>query len=146
MPDTGDVIDVLLAQHGLIREVFGQVHDADAGERAKLFDDLVYLLETHDTGEQRTVHAALRDQVPDGADAAEARIAEERAADEALAELKAIGVAGDGFEDKFDLLHLAVLHHVAREEQDEFPLLRQHVAADRLHAMAVELRAIQNQQ
>jgi uncharacterized protein with von Willebrand factor type A (vWA) domain len=143
-PDTGDVIDVLLAQHGLIQEVFGQVHDAAPDERAKPFDDLVYLLEAHATGERRTIHAALREQLT-ARETADARIAEEDEIEAALGALKSLGVDGDGFDDGFDRLHLAVLTHTANEERDEFPLLRRHIEADRLRAMAGELTAIQDQ-
>lgn len=143
MTGTGDVIDVLLEQHGLVKEMFGRVHAATGDDKGKLFDDLVYLLETHETGEQQTVHAVMRDQVTDGGEIAEARMAEESEADQALAKLKALGVAGPGFADKFDAFHQAVLAHATHEENDEFPRLRQLVPAEQLHTMADELRSIQ---
>jgi hypothetical protein len=146
MPDTDDAVDMLLEQHGLIREMFGQVHDADRATKAKLFGDLVYLLEAHETGEQQTVHAVMRDQVADGADVAEARVAEETEANRALAELKAIGIDDPGFDEKFDMFHQAVLAHAAHEEDDEFPRLRQLIPAEQLHMMAGELQSIQAMQ
>ena len=145
-PEHEDVVDVLLEQHGLVKEMFGRVHAAEADTKAKLFDDLVYLLATHEAGEQKTVHVVMRDQVTDGGEVAEARVAEETEATEALAELKALGVDAPGFQDKFDMFHQAVLAHATHEEEDEFPRLRQLIPAEKLHMMAGELRSIQAMQ
>jgi hypothetical protein len=85
----------------------------------------------------------MRDQVVGGGEIAEARVAEEQEANRALAELKALGVDGPGFDATFDAFHQAVLAHATHEETDEFPRLRQLVAVERLHSMADELRSIQ---
>jgi hypothetical protein len=143
MPDTGDIVDVLLEQHEVVKHLFIKVQGAWGDDKKKFFDELVEMLETHEKGEQETIHVAMRDTVTDGDAIAEARVEEEKHAEQALAELTAIGVEHPDFEGKFESFHKAVLDHATHEEEDEFPRLRQWVTAERLHMMADELRSIQ---
>jgi carbon monoxide dehydrogenase subunit G len=140
--DQGDIVDVLLAQHEHIKEAFTGVQASSGDAKEQLFTGLTDLLHTHETGEQQVVHPVTRASTPDGPQIATARVEEERQADLAVAELKALGTGHPLFDAKLAAFHQAVLAHATNEERDEFPRLRQ-LPAERRQAMADELQAAQ---
>jgi hemerythrin superfamily protein/carbon monoxide dehydrogenase subunit G len=140
--DQGDVVDVLIAQHQHVREMFARVQSAAGDTKKRHFDSLAELLRVHETSEQQVVHPVTRESTPDGQQVAGARIDEELQADRAIAELEALGVDDPQFDVKLEALHRAVLAHAAHEEQEEFPRLRM-LTVERRQAMADELRAAQ---
>src|ERR1043166_9061054 len=135
---TGDVVDVLLVQHGEIEDAFDEVMRVEIEDRSAAFDRLRGMLVAHEEGEQKVVHPLLRERGAD--EMAEARLAEEQAADEMLAELNARGVDDPGFEERFDALRTAVLDHAHHEQDTEFVWLREHVTEEQLHLLADQLR------
>ncbi|SCG76503.1 hemerythrin domain-containing protein [Micromonospora coxensis] len=148
MPDTDapatpgpqeDVVDLLLAQHARIEQLFLLVIGST---RRDAFDDLVKLLAAHETAEEEVVHPLARTLPGGGGDAmVDERLDEERQAKETLKTLIAGGVDADGFDVGIILLRDAVLTHARYEERYEFPRLRQHVPADRLRSLATAVRA-----
>ncbi|MGC4807922.1 hemerythrin domain-containing protein [Micromonospora sp. DT233] len=137
-----DVVDLLLEQHARIEQLFLLVIGGTGEVRRDAFDDLVKLLAVHETAEEEVVHPLARDLPGGGGDAmVDERLAEERQAKETLQTLIAGGVDADGFDTGIILLRDAVLTHARYEERYEFPLLRQHVPADRLRALATAVRA-----
>lgn len=143
MPDLpgDDVVDLLLAQHARIEELFLLVSGGTGEARKDAFDDLVRLLAVHETAEEEVVHPLGR-TLPGGNDAViDERLAEERQAKEMLRTLIDGGVDADGFDAGIVLLRDAVLTHARYEERYEFPRLRQHVPPDRLRALAGAVRA-----
>ncbi|MBM0203134.1 hemerythrin domain-containing protein [Micromonospora sp. NPDC051227] len=151
MPDTGtpatpgpeeDVVDLLLAQHAQIEQLFLLVIGGTGDTRRDAFDDLVKLLAAHETAEEEIVHPLARTLPGGGGDAmVDDRLDEERQAKETLQTLIAGGVDADGFETGIILLRDAVLLHARYEERYEFPRLRQHVPAGRLRSLATGVRA-----
>ncbi|MGN9804864.1 hemerythrin domain-containing protein [Micromonospora sp. L32] len=151
MPDTDapatpgpeeDVVDLLLAQHARVEQLFLLVIGSTGDTRREAFDDLVRLLAAHETAEEEIVHPLAR-TLPGGGGAAmvDDRLDEERQAKETLKTLIAGGVEADGFDTGIILLRDAVLTHARYEERYEFPRLRQHVPADRLRTLAATVRA-----
>lgn len=137
-----DVVDLLLAQHARIEELFLLVAGGEGEAQRAAFDDLVRLLAVHETAEEEVVHPLARGLPGGGGDAqVEERLAEERQAKEMLRELVDGGVAADGFGPGLLLLRDAVLRHARHEERYEFPLLRQHIPAKRLRRLATAVRA-----
>ncbi|MFY1627567.1 hemerythrin domain-containing protein [Micromonospora sp. WMMD735] len=151
MPDTDapatpgpeqDVVDLLLAQHARIEQLFLLVIGGTGDARRDAFDDLVKLLAAHETAEEEVVHPLARTLPGGGGDAmVEDRLDEERQAKQTLKTLIAGGVDADGFDTGIILLRDAVLTHARYEERYEFPQLRQHVPAERLHSLATAVRA-----
>jgi len=141
-----DVIDVLLAQHEEIRQAFTRVHTATVADKAGLFANLVALLRLHETAEQTVVHPVARAEVSRGDEVVGQRVAEETEADRVIARLSEMGTDHAGFDTAFAVFHQAVLDHAENEETQEFPQLRRNVPADTLHALAAQLRAVQNSQ
>ncbi|MET8234284.1 hemerythrin domain-containing protein [Micromonospora sp. NPDC005298] len=151
MPETGtpatpgpeeDVVDLLLAQHAQIEQLFLLVIGSTGDTRREAFDDLVKLLAAHETAEEEVVHPLARSLPGGGGDAmVDDRLEEERQAKETLRTLIAGGVDADGFDTGIILLRKAVLTHARYEERYEFPQLRQHVPAERLRSLAAAVRA-----
>jgi hypothetical protein len=135
-----DVIDVLLAQHERIRELFGQVTAADGARRRELFADLVRLLAVHEAAEEELVHPMARKGavVPDLIVAA--RRDEERQAKRDLAELYDMGTDHPHFAAGLERLRSLVLEHVGLEEREEFPAMRLAVPPGQLVEMAGRVR------
>jgi hypothetical protein len=140
-----DVVDLLLAQHAQIEELFLLVTGGDGEARRDAFDDLVFMLAVHETAEEEVIHPLARKLPGGGADAlVEERLAEERQAKEMLKELVNGGVQAEGFGAGILLLREAVLGHARHEERYEFPLLRQHIPAKRLRRLATAVRAAES--
>jgi hemerythrin superfamily protein len=141
VPESDDVVDLLLAQHARIEQLFLLVSGGDGETRKDAFDDLVRLLAVHETAEEEVVHPLGR-SLPGAGDAViDDRLAEERQAKEMLQTLIEGGVDAAGFDEGLLLLREAVLTHARHEERYEFPRLRQHLPADRLRSLAAAVRA-----
>jgi hemerythrin superfamily protein len=143
VPDTvppDDAIDLLLAQHARIEELFVLVAGSDGDTRREAFEDLVRLLSVHETAEEELVHPLTR-TLPDSDALVDDRLAEEREAKETLRTLVDGGVDAPGFDAGLLLLRKAVLTHARYEERYEFPRLRAHVPAARLRGLADAVRA-----
>ncbi|MGW2624455.1 hemerythrin domain-containing protein [Micromonospora taraxaci] len=150
MPDTDapttpgpeeDVVDLLLAQHAQIEQLFLLVIGGTGDTRRDAFDELVKLLAAHETAEEEVVHPLARTLPGGGGDAmVDDRLDEERQAKETLRALISGGVDADGFDTGIILLRDAVLMHARHEERYEFPQLRQHVPAERLRSLATAVR------
>jgi hemerythrin superfamily protein len=136
-----DVIDVLLAQHARIQDLFGQVITARGQDRRAAFEELTRLLAVHETAEEEIVHPTARRTINAGDAVIDDRLAEEHHAKEILAQLQDLDPADPGFDQKLSTLRIAVLQHATREERYEFKHLRHHVDPARLRAMATALLA-----
>jgi hemerythrin superfamily protein len=141
MTQADDVVDVLLAQHARIEDLFHQVLVSRGDLRRAGFEQLVVLLAVHETAEEEIVHPSARVSMPDGDGVVDDRLSEERAAKELLAQLQDVDPDDPRFEPAFGRLRMAVLEHAKREERYEFPHLRHRIPADRLRTMGAALLA-----
>ncbi len=137
----GDVVDLLLAQHARIEELFKATIEATGAARREAFEDLVHLLAVHETAEEEVVHPLARGSIDAGDEVVGARLAEEHAAKELLAHLYDEGVEDAGFDAGIVRLRDMVLAHATYEERYEFTHVRQGVGARRLRAAARAVRA-----
>jgi hemerythrin superfamily protein len=119
--DESDVIELLLAQHGMIRNLFDEVELASGEERAEAFTRLVRLLAVHETAEEEVVHPFARRAVDGGDGIVDDRLAEENQAKQLLQEMDKAGVDAPGFKDNLLALRGAVEAHARSEERYEFP-------------------------
>ncbi|HEX5741295.1 MAG TPA: hemerythrin domain-containing protein [Pilimelia sp.] len=134
-----DVIDLLLAQHARIEELF-TVLRAAPDNRTELFDELVRLLAVHETAEEEILHPYAR-RLFDGANAmVEDRLAEEHTSKEMLARLYDGGVDAPDFAVGLDALRREVLTHAAYEQRYEFPAIRAAADAGTLRTMAAAMQ------
>jgi hemerythrin superfamily protein len=135
-----DVVDLLRAQHREIVSAFTVVRDAPEHDRNEAFAALVERLLQHERAEQAVVHPVLQALAGEAGEVAEARVAEEKAADRALASLISRGVNDPDFEAGLASFQQMVQDHAEHEESREFPLLRDLVPAHELRQMAGQVR------
>jgi hemerythrin superfamily protein len=143
LPATGDIVDILLAQHAEVLAVLDEVRKGSGEQRAGAFSRLQALLHTHERGEQEVVHPVTRGVVEDPEIVAD-RVREEQQADLALAELRGLDLDSAAFDERFREFRDAVIAHAGWEERVEFPALRQSRTAEQLLAMANRLRTVQS--
>jgi hypothetical protein len=138
-----DVVDLLVAQHARIEELFLLVAGSAGATRREAFDDLVRMLAAHETAEEELVHPLSRGVVDGGDARVDDRLEEERQAKEMLSTLVDAGVGSEGFDTGLLLLRDAVLIHARHEERYEFTQLRAKVPATQLRALAAAVRAVE---
>ncbi|TDD29185.1 hemerythrin domain-containing protein [Actinomadura sp. KC06] len=137
---TEDVIDLLRAQHGRIRDLFDQVLNSDGQARKDSFRELVRLLAVHETAEEEIIHPVAR-KLPGGEGIVDDRLAEEREAKELLAELDGMDTDDPGFLKSIDKLRIDVLTHARAEERYEFDRLKAQFTPAQLRGFAAAVRA-----
>ncbi|RFU37407.1 hemerythrin domain-containing protein [Actinomadura logoneensis] len=140
--NTEDVVDLLRAQHGRIRDLFDEVKNSDGQARKDAFQELVRLLAVHETAEEEIVHPSAR-SLPGGDGIVDDRLAEERAAKEALSELDGMDTDDPRFLPKLDALRVDVLTHARAEERYEFDRLKDQFSPAQLKGFAAAIRAAQ---
>ncbi|GAB3651599.1 hemerythrin domain-containing protein [Glycomyces tarimensis] len=136
-----DVIELLLGQHQLIRELFVEVQSHTGERRREAFGRLVRLLAVHETAEEEVVHPLARRKIDAGEQIVEERLHEEHEAKEVLARLEDMDFDSVEFDDTLAQLRTSVLEHANREEVYEFRYLRAQYEPDRLQSLAKQVRA-----
>jgi hemerythrin superfamily protein len=137
-----DVVDLLIAQHSRIRDLFAEVKAAQGEGQQEAFHRLRRMLAVHETAEEEVVHPAARMVLAGGnAGLVDDRLAEENEAKKMLSELEGMQPGQPGFSDRLEKLRLAVLEHARAEERYEFMRLRDKLDRSRLRAMAASVKA-----
>ncbi|GAA2825865.1 hemerythrin domain-containing protein [Nonomuraea rubra] len=136
-----DVIDLLLAQHAMIRDLFDEVEQAPAGQRGEAFTRLVRLLAVHETAEEEIVHPYARRKIDGGDGVVDDRLEEENQAKELLSRMDQAGPDAPDFMDNLLMLRAAVEAHARSEERYEFTQLRGHTTEAERRSMAVGVKA-----
>jgi hemerythrin superfamily protein len=136
-----DVVDLLLAQHAEIRQLFADLRGGRGERKRELFQDLVRLLAVHESAEEELIHPLARRHIESGGALVDRRLAEEQEAKRALADMYEMGVEHPEFDDRLYVLGLAVIEHATHEEREEFPYLRRILEADELQKLAGAVRA-----
>ncbi|MFI7614388.1 hemerythrin domain-containing protein [Nonomuraea terrae] len=139
-----DVIELLMAQHGQIRDLFDEVEQAPPEKVAAAFDRLTRVLSVHETAEEEIVHPYARKKLDNGQGVVADRLEEENRAKRLLLELHKKGVDDPGFWDGLARLRTAVTAHARSEERYEFARLRAGTTAMERRAMAAAVRAAES--
>jgi hypothetical protein len=134
-----DVIDILLAQHSRIRELFTEVKGSDGGLKKRTFDELRALLATHETGEELILRPVSGNDA--GNEVADALNHEEENASRQLADLEKMDPVSAEFDRSFAAFEQAVLGHAQHEETEEFPAVREREDPDKLVSLGRIFRA-----
>jgi hemerythrin superfamily protein len=118
-----DVLDLLIEQHEVVRELLSTIATCPSSERAEPFEMLARLLAVHETAEEEVVHPRVRG-IDDAAKAlVQSRVDEESAAKKVLADLEKMDPASSEFELAFLKFQQDVEFHAENEESTIFPLL-----------------------
>ncbi len=138
------VTDLLREQHETVRQMFDALESLEGDERAELFACLRRTLAVHETAEEMVVYPAARELGGDAASVADARIAEEDEAKQALADLEKLGPDGDGFGVQLLSFRRAVEEHAEAEEDELFPLLDRGHTIERLRQLADSVLVVED--
>ncbi|MGI5282017.1 hemerythrin domain-containing protein [Nonomuraea polychroma] len=144
MPETmgeSDVIDLLLAQHAMIRDMFDEVEQAPPDRRGEAFTRLVRLLAVHETAEEEIVHPYARGKIDGGDGVVEDRLTEENEAKQLLQQMDQAGPDAPDFTENLAALRAAVEAHARSEERYEFIQLRAHTTEAERRGMAAGVKA-----
>jgi hemerythrin superfamily protein len=136
-----DVVDLLIAQHMQIRDLFLDVEAATGDARHEAFHRLVRLLAVHETAEEQVVRPLTRLSVDGGNQIADDRLAEEHNAKQTLATLEEMGPDAPEFPQLLNQLRIDVLDHASKEEAYEFRYLRRNVPTAQLLALTAAVKA-----
>lgn len=136
-----DVIELLVGQHMLIRDLFAEVQTSEGSRRDEAFARLVHLLAVHETAEEMMVHPLARRHIDGGDQIVDERLHEEHEAKAALERLESLDRDSREFASELDRLRGAVLEHAHHEEVYEFRYLRGSYEPDQLQSMAGRVRA-----
>ena len=136
----GDVVELLLDQHRVIRELCEEVASADVADREQPFRSLLRLLAVHEAVEEELVHPYVKRRVAGAKDAVAERVEEEREVNKMLAALDALGPTNAGFQELFTRFRTALLAHAAKEESSEFAGILTATRPAERQAMAAAVR------
>lgn len=120
-----DVVTFLKNQHQEMKDMFSAVtrQRATPEARTAAFLELRRMLAVHEAAEEEIVHPIARIKLTNGDGIIDARLYEENAAKQALAELETMDVMSSEFLSKFESFQAKVLAHAEAEEREEFELL-----------------------
>lgn len=135
-----DVVDLLIQQHGQIRDLFDEVEARVGAEREDAFSRLVWLLAVHETAEEEIIHPLARRALPGGKDIVDDRLREERTAKEMLSRIETIDRQSPRFLTALDELRIAVLTHARAEERYEFNRIRVEFGDAQRRALATAVK------
>ncbi|RJO70800.1 hemerythrin domain-containing protein [Nocardia panacis] len=139
-----DVVELLTEQHEQIRTLLDRLQSQDeTADRRTLFAELVRLLVVHESAEEIVVHPVVRRGLFGVEDHVKPRIAEEKAAKLALAELYDLGVDHSEFDIKLADFAESMREHMAREEAGEFTVLRTQISTSKLERMTGSMRWVE---
>ncbi|GAA3646652.1 hemerythrin domain-containing protein [Nonomuraea antimicrobica] len=136
-----DVIDLLVAQHSMIRNLFDEVERATPDRRGEAFTRLVRLLAVHETAEEEIVHPYARRKIEGGDAIVEARLDEENQAKQLLQQMDEAGPDAPDFTEQLAVLRIAVEAHARNEERYEFSQLRALTTEAERRSMALGVKA-----
>lgn len=131
-----DVVALLMAQHGQIRNLFDEVEQSSGDARRDAFRRLVRMLAVHETAEEEVVHPYVKRAADGGDDIVADRLGEEKLAKQALSALEDVDPEGEAFLPRLLSLRMDVMQHARAEERYEFSQLRRLNDLARLASMA----------
>jgi hemerythrin superfamily protein len=141
MMKENDVIELLLRQHAMIRDMFDEVEKTHGDQRREAFSALVRMLAVHETAEEEIVHPYARRKIDGGDEVVDDRLREEHEAKQMLQRMDEMDPNDPHFMRELEILRAAVLAHARAEERYEFTRLRAHTSEAERRAMAVGVKA-----
>ncbi len=107
----------------------------DSAERRELFILLKAEATNHANAEEQTLYSVLMEH-PDGQEQSRHSVAEHKEADDLLEQLSEMDMSSAGWIQKFEKFRHELLHHIAEEERDVFPLAKKLIDEHKASEMA----------
>jgi hemerythrin superfamily protein len=138
-----NAIEILENDHEVVKGLFGRLAEAeDPAERSSLLEQLKAVLTVHNATEENLVYPAVRFAAGRTKDA-QTLYHQQDEAKQGIWELDAIlkgSLDGEDFGSRVAELQKAVLAHVRKEEETEFPHLRDALKGKGLTKLTEEVR------
>jgi hemerythrin superfamily protein len=129
MPMSGDVVDLIMADHREVERLFDQMRE-QPDQRPMLVPVVSTLLVAHSRAEEAEVYPVARDEAGEKDEVAHSQ--EEHAqAEEIMERLSAVDHTSDEFDSLLEELIDAVSHHVEEEESSVLPGMRERLSDQR---------------
>ena len=119
-----DVLVLLEQDHQAAEALLKRFDDIPVAGREEYFCEVVQVLVGHEVAEELVVYPTVKEEAPNGAQVADARLAEQAEAEELLAGMEKQDASSAAFTANFQKLRDAVLRHAQAEESTAFELLQ----------------------
>jgi hemerythrin superfamily protein len=135
-----DALSLLENDHRTVEKLFDRYRQAgDPTQKRLVAEDIIKELSVHASIEEEILYPVVAEVLPDGERLAQEARDEHRTVKELLSELEDLDPAGARFDERVRSLIDDVTHHVAEEEGQMFPRLRQALPKKRLKVMGEAL-------
>ena len=118
LASTADVVSFLTEQHEQLKSLMPTVLERQGPERTNRFAQVRAVLAAHEALEQEAVHPRAMAEVDE--EVVQARLNEESAAENAIADLEQLDVDSPDFVNGYNKLCADVVAHAEKEEHEEF--------------------------
>jgi hemerythrin superfamily protein len=142
-----DVIEILMHDHREVEHLFSQLEslrgangDAERARRKQLVDKVTLELVRHSVAEEAEVYPAVKDKL--GEAEAERAKREHAEAEETMKRLEALQPDNPAFDNELGTLMLEVRSHVAEEEGEIFPQMREAFSSEELAELGAKVEAV----
>ncbi|MBA3618143.1 MAG: hemerythrin domain-containing protein [Actinomycetota bacterium] len=142
-----DVIEILTHDHREVEAMFAELEslrgatgEAGRDRRKDLVDQVTIELVRHSVAEEAEVYPAVKDNVSD-AEAEQAKH-EHAEAEETLKRLEGLQPDDPSFDEQLATLMREIREHVAKEEGEMFPHLRQVLSQDELVELGAKVESV----
>lgn len=142
-----DVIDILTEDHREVETMFGELEALMAGgvgsddeRRRDVVDRVTIELVRHAVAEEVVVYPAVKDKV--SAEEAERAKREHAEAEETMKRLERLDPGDSTFDDEIRTLMTEIRTHVAEEEGEMFPRMREVMSHDELVGLGTKVEAV----
>jgi hemerythrin superfamily protein len=128
-----DVVDILTADHREMIELIDQIKQtSDTRQRRDLADTVIAEVMRHAVAEEMYVYPAVERSVPNGTAKVEHDKQEHQEIVEVMKQIEGIDASDQAFMAGIRQLEAQLRHHASDEESTQFPLLRAHIAREKL--------------
>ena len=142
MGHEGNVIDELVTDHREVEELFGRIEALPSGDKdRKVFADQATIeLVRHSVAEEAHLYPAVREYLPNGDAIADKEIDDHSKAEQIMKDLEGCEADDPEFDRLIGMLMNEIRSHVADEEENLFPQLRQAAPAGALDELGDKVR------
>ncbi|GAB2746713.1 hemerythrin domain-containing protein [Streptomyces bullii] len=138
----GNVIDELVTDHREVEELFAKIEGLPPGHQdRKLYADQATIeLVRHSVAEEEYLYPAVREHVPNGDSIADRELEDHAKAEQIMKDLEGCDAGDAEFDRLIGMLMNEIRSHVADEEENLFPSLRQACSMDTLNELGDKVR------
>jgi hemerythrin superfamily protein len=141
-----DALDLLKQDHQAVKSLFDQIDDAeDAKQRKKLFDQIDTELNIHAHIEETVFYPEMQ-KIDELKEMVEEALEEHQEVKTLLEEMEALDPENEQFSASLEELMENVEHHVAEEEDEMFPKVREQCDQATLDRLGEQLESAKGKQ